>query len=417
MSKLLLKLFVRNYQDREDIKVREKTGFLASLIGLITNFIIFVAKIVLGFILGLYSIVSDSINNLSDFGNNLLSIYGVKVSAKPADKEHPYGHQRMEYIISLMISCVIIALGAIMLYQSIGDFISFVQSIQSTGKPQTKGLSYVMYIVSLSLLCLAIGFKLLQAYVYFSFGKWISSMQLKALGKDAVNDCISTTLVIVGLIITWFTGYDVDCFFTCVVGVLVIFSGIGIMKEAINTLLGEKPDQKLIEALVSLLMNHKDVLGVHDLSLHTYGKVVFGVIHVEVDAKRNVMDSHELCDSIENEAWEKLSVNLTVHMDPVLIDDPDTTKYKDAVEEAIHAFDDSIHMHDFRIVSGRENVNLIFDLVIPSSLFTEKGEKEVEQAIYSSVDQKYGKNVKLVIHFDSQLTDFLSGTKAENIDR
>ena len=138
MSKFLLKLFVRNYQDREDIKVREKTGFLASLIGLITNFIIFVAKIVLGFILGLYSIVSDSINNLSDFGNNLLSIYGVKVSAKPADKEHPYGHQRMEYIISLMISCVIIALGAIMLYQSIGDFISFVQSIQSTGKQNKK---------------------------------------------------------------------------------------------------------------------------------------------------------------------------------------------------------------------------------------------------------------------------------------
>lgn len=416
MSKLLLKLFVKDYQNREDIKVRERTGFLASMIGLMTNFLIFVAKIVLGFILGLYSIVSDSINNLSDFGNNLLSIYGVKVSAKPADREHPYGHQRMEYIISLMISCVIIALGAIMLYQSIGDFISFVQSMQATGKPHAKELSYVMYIVSLSLLCLAIGFKFFQAYVYFSLGKWISSMQLKALGKDAVNDCISTTLVIVGLVITWFTGYDVDCFFTFVVGVLVILSGIGIMKEAVNTLLGEKPEQKLIDSLVSLVMNHENVLGVHDLSLHTYGKVVFGVIHVEVDAKRDVMDSHELCDTIENEAWEKLSINLTVHMDPVLIDDPDTNKYKEAVEEVIHSIDSRIHMHDFRIVSGRENVNIIFDLVIPSELYNEKSETELKDRILASVNQKYGKNVKLVIHFDSQLTDFLSGTNAEKID-
>lgn len=416
MYKLLLKLFVKDYQEKESVKVRERVGFVASVIGLVTNFIIFVSKIVIGFILGLYSIVSDSVNNLSDFGNNLLSIYGVKVSAKPADKEHPYGHQRMEYIISLVISCVIIALGAIMLYQSVSDLIVFIQSIQKTGKPQSKELSYLMYIVSLTLLSLAIGFKFLQAYIYFTFGKWISSMQLKALGKDAVNDCISTTLVIIGLMITWFTGYDVDCFFVLVVGVLVILSGIGIMKEAINTLLGEKPDESLIDKLVDLVMNHNDVLGVHDLSLHAYGKVVYGVIHVEVDAKRDVMLSHELCDLIENEAWEKLSINLTVHMDPILIDDPDTTKYKEAVEQSIHHISKNIHMHDFRIVSGRETVNLIFDLVIPDELCNDKSEAELKERILKDIDHKYGKNIKLVIHFDSQLTDFLSGTKAEEVD-
>ncbi len=416
MYKLLLKLFVNDYHKKEDIKVREKTGFLASVIGLVTNFIIFISKIIIGFLLGLYSIVSDSVNNLSDFGNNLLSIYGVKVSAKPADKEHPYGHQRMEYIISLVISCVIIALGAIMLYQSVSDLIVFIQSIKTTGKPQSKELSYLMYIVSLSLLSLAIGFKLFQAYIYFNFGRWIASMQLKALGKDAVNDCISTTLVIIGLVITWFTGYDVDCFFVFVVGILVILSGIGIMKEAVNTLLGEKPDEGLVDKLVDLVMSHKDVLGVHDLSLHTYGKVVYGVIHVEVDAKRDVMLSHELCDFIENEAWEQLSINLTVHMDPILVDDPDTIKYKEAVEQAIHKISKDIHMHDFRIISGKENVNLIFDLVIPDELCNEKDESELKDKIWKDVDQKYGKNIKLVIHYDSQLTDFLSGTKAEEVD-
>ncbi len=322
----------------------------------------------------------------------------------------------MEYIISLVISCVIIALGAIMLYQSVSDLVVFIQSIQTIGKPQSKELSYLMYIVSLTLLSLAIGFKFLQAYIYFTFGKWISSMQLKALGKDAVNDCISTTLVIIGLMITWFTGYDVDCFFVLVVGILVILSGIGIMKEAINTLLGEKPDESLIDKLVDLVMNHNDVLGVHDLSLHTYGKVVYGVIHVEVDAKRDVMLSHELCDLIENDAWEKLSINLTVHMDPILIDDPDTTKYKEAVEQSIHHISKNIHMHDFRIVSGRETVNLIFDLVIPDELCNDKSEAELKERILKDIDHKYGKNIKLVIHFDSQLTDFLSGTKAEEVD-
>lgn len=413
MAKILLKIFVKDYQQKENVIVREKCGLLASFVGLITNFILFASKIVLGVLLKLYSVVSDSINNLSDFGNNLLSIFGVKASAKPADKEHPYGHQRMEYIISLVIGCVIIALGAIMIYQGVSDLIGFIKSMISTGKPVEKDLSYLMYVVSLSILAVAITLKLLQAYVYFSFGKWIDSMQLKALGKDAVNDCISTSLVIVGLLITWFTGYDVDCFFTLVVAVLVILSGVGIMKEAINTLIGEMPSKKIVDEIVNLISEHKDALGMHDLSLHTYGKVIFGVIHIEVDASEDVMKSHELCDSIENEALERLQVNLTVHMDPILVNDPDTEKYKKLVEDALRSFDVTIHMHDFRILSASAFVNLIFDLVVPPDLDSETGHKLIEEKIMSLVDMKYDKKVHLVIHFDSQMTDFLSGTIAE----
>lgn len=415
MINILLKVFVKDYKNTKDQVVRKKYGLLASYFGLITNFLLFASKIVIGILLRLYSIVSDSINNLSDFGNNVLSIFGVKASVKPADDDHPYGHQRMEYIISLVIGCVIIALGAIMVYQGVNDFIAFVKSMINNGRPKTTTMSYTMYIVSLSILSLAIAIKLLQSYVYFSLSKKIDSMQLKALGKDARNDVISTSLVIVGIIISWFTTYDVDCFFTLVVAVLVIVSGIGIMKEAISVLIGQKPDESMVNSIVNLVKTHKDALGVHDLSLHYYGRVIYGVIHLEVDAKRDVMLSHELCDNIEREALEKLGINLTVHMDPIMVNDPDTENYKSLVVEGLNKLHANIHMHDFRILSGNEFVNLIFDLVIPPNFDNPEGKKKIREAILSSTDMKYGKKTYLIINFDSELTDFLDKNNvAEN---
>lgn len=417
MAKMLLKLFVKDYQNKDDIKVREKVGLVASVIGLVTNFFLFLSKIVIGFLLGIYSVVSDSVNNLSDFGNNVLSIFGVKAGAKPADKDHPYGHQRMEYVISLIISCVIIALGAIMIYQGIRDSVIFIMTIKETGKPPIKTISPIMVIVSFSLLGLAILLKLLQAYVYFSFGKYISSMQLKALGKDATNDCISTSFVIIGLFISWLTTYDLDCFFTIIVAVLVIVSGFGIMKEAVNSLLGEKPSKEMIDNVVNLVLSHEDVLGVHDLFIHMYGKAVYGVIHVEVDARKDVMESHELCDGIEHEAFEKLRINLTVHMDPIYIDDPDTSEYRRLVNEALSSLSPSIHMHDFRILSGKEHVNLIFDLILPPDFDNDKGREKVEREILQKTDRALGKQVHLAINYDSEVSDLLSGTKAEERNR
>ena len=409
MVDLLLRLFVKDYRDVKNEKVREKYGLFASFFGLISNFLLFALKIVIGILLRLYSIVSDSINNLSDFGNNLLSLFGVKVSAKKADDDHPYGHQRMEYIISLVIGCVIIALGAIMVYQSVIDFIAFVKSMIETGHPLTKEMSPLMFYVSLALLLGAILVKFLQSYLYFSLGKRIDSMQLRALGKDARNDVISTSLVIIGMVISFLTTYDIDCFFTMIVAGLVILSGIGIMREAIDVLLGKKPDDEIVDRIVDLVTSHKDVLGVHDLSLHYYGQVIYGVIHVEVDCKRDVMLSHELCDDIEREADEKLSVHLTVHMDPIDIHDPDTEKYKELVKKALSQKEayQSISMHDFRILSNEKFVNLIFDLVIPENLDTEEGREQIKQDILKVTDMSYGKNTYLVIDFDSQTTDFL----------
>lgn len=413
MGKLLLKLFVKDYKNVKDPLVQKKYGLVASFFGLITNFLLFLSKIVIGIILGLFSLVSDSINNLSDFGNNVLSVFGVKVTFKPADKEHPYGHQRTEYIISLIIGCVIIALGAVMAYQGIMDLIAFIKSMIDNGKPLTREFSYTMYVTSLCLLSFAILIKVTQSSIYFSYGKKISSQQLKALGKDALNDCISTSLVIVGILISYFTGYDVDCFFTLFVATLVTISGMGIIKEAANSLVGEKPSKELIDSLVALLLKHKGVLGIHDLELHMYGQVVFGVIHVEVDAKEDVMVSHELCDLLEKEVLSLLHIHFTVHMDPVLVDDPDTEKYKKLLEEFIAKTNKNIHYHDFRIVSGKENVNLIFDMILPNELDNPNEYKKIKEELRLFINNRYGKQVHIVINFDDAVTDFLSGTKAE----
>lgn len=417
MTELLLKLFVKDYKNVESTEVRKQYGLLGSFFGLITNFIVFAAKIVIGAMLGLYSIIADSVNNLSDFGNNFLTIFGYKIYAKKADDEHPFGHQRMEYVISLVISCVVIALGVVMVYQGILDTIQFIKSMQQTGHPIIDDtFTYTSYIVTLCILSAAIFIKVMQGLVYRNLGKRINSLPMVAMFQDSRNDVIATSLVVVGVVVTWFTGYSVDCFFTIAIGILVIISGIGIMKDAINVLLGEKPDEELVKKLVALVSSHKDVYGMHDLTMHCYGSVIFAVLHLEVDAKTDVMVSHELCDTVEREAKAKLNINLTVHMDPILVNDPDTDKYKKAVEEALATYKEHISMHDFRILSAPSYVNIIFDLVLPTNLDNGLGRKQVRDEILKHTNNRYGKPTYLVIHYDDYITDFLQGTTAEKKD-
>lgn len=416
MTEILLKLFVKDYRNVQDAKVREKYGLLGSFFGLITNLILFVGKIVIGAMMGLFSIIADSVNNLSDFGNNALSIFGIKVAGKKPDLEHPFGHQRMEYIISLVISCVIIALGGVMLYQGIMDLVAFVGSMQADGTPVLSEIGYHEYVITLSILSAAIFVKVLQSLLYYSLGKRIDSIQLKALGRDALNDVISTTTVIIGVIITYFTDFNVDFAFTIFVSIMVIVSGIGILRQSADILIGEKPSKEKIQDLVHLILSHTEVLGIHDLTMHTYGQVIFAVIHVEVDAKEDVMKSHALCDGIEREVQKKLGINLTIHMDPILVDDPDTAKYRKAVETALKAFPKTLSMHDFRILSAPNYVNLIFDLVVPPEIDDEKGHEKIESYLKEKVTGFDGKTPYFVINFDDSISDFLYDTEEEKTD-
>lgn len=415
MINLLLKLFVKDYKNTSDSKVKERYGLLASFFGLISNFLLFAFKMVAGIMLHLYSIITDSVNNLSDFGTNFLSIVGVKAANKPADEDHPFGHQRIDYIMSLIIGCIVIALGTIMMYQGIKDLVEFVQAIINTGKLPTREFSYVLYVVSLTIMSASIAVKVLQATLYYQLGKRINSLQLKSLSKDSLNDVISTSFVIVGILVSWFSGYDIDCFFTIVVAAFVILSGVGIMKEAITILIGQKPDKSIVDSLIKLIYEHKDVIGVHDLMMHYYGDTIYGVIHIEVDAKKDVFASHEMCDDIENEALEKLHLNLTVHMDPVLVDDPDTDLYKNIIKGIIKGYQ-GMKMHDFRILDCGNKVTLAFDLVLSGKEDTPEFKEKLLSEIKDRCKINTEKELELKVNFDHAELDYLKGTKAEEID-
>ena len=402
MVEFLLKIFVKDYQKTKDPIVRKRYGLLGSFFGFITNIILFLGKIILGAILGLSSMMADAINNLSDFGNNFIAIFGFKMASKKPDKDHPFGHQRMEYVISLIIAMIILSLGIIMVYQGILDTIAFFKVLSSTGKPQTMSLSYVGYVTSMVVLSLAIVFKILQAYLYHSLGKRVNNLELKALSKDSLNDVIATSLVLIGLVITWFTSYSFDCFFSIFVGVFVAVSSISILKAATHLLLGQQPEKETVEELAKIILDHKDVIAIHDLTLHYYGHIKYAVIHVEVDAKKDIMESHKLVDSIEREVKSKMDINLTIHMDPILIDDPLTDEYLKRIREIISSYDPSLHFHDFR-VTKEDKINISFDLVMPDEEKCSFDKEKFENNLLSSLKE----DVKLYIEYDESFADSL----------
>lgn len=414
MVKFLLKIFVKDYQNTNDSTVREKYGLLGSFFGLVTNLVLFVSKIVIGILLGLFSIVTDSVNNLSDFGNNFISVIGVKASNKKADKEHPFGHQRIEFILSLIIACIIIGLAMVMMYQSILDMVSFFKNVANEGCPPKEEISLLMFIVSLCILSIGVLIKFIQSYVYFSLGKRIDSMPLKALGKDARNDVITTLFVIVGLLITWFSKYNFDCFFTLVVAIFVIISGIGIMKESISSLISQTPKKEIVDRLCNLIKSNKGVLGIHDLMLHYYGNIIYGVIHVEVDDRIDVNQSHQMIDEIEKEVFDKMSINLTIHMDPINITDSKTNRIKQYVKDILNSkYSNEIHMHDFHCYTKNESTYIEFDLVIPESFDNDGKRKEISDYVSFKLNEEFKEEFKLTINFDNLNQDFLSNADIE----
>lgn len=416
MLDFLLKHFIKDYKHIEKKEVRESYGLFSSFFGLASNFLLFILKIVIGTLLSMPSILADAINNFSDFGNNFLSIFGFKISAKRADKEHPFGHQRVEYIISIVIACVIIGLGMVMAYQGITNLIEFFKFLINNKKPlidntfidENGNKNLILFIVTICLLAFSVCIKLSQSFLYHSLGKRINSIQLEALSKDSRNDVISTLLVIVGVLITWFTDYNVDCFFTILVSILVIVSGIGIIKEAANILIGEKPKQELIDSLAKFISSQKNIYGVHDLIMHSYGQTIYASIHVEVDGNKSVIEAHEQIDIIEREVLGKFNVILTIHMDPILLNNSDNDKYKEAINSALTEMNYKIKMHDFRIIPAKKFDNLVFDLVIPKELNDDNGHKMIRQNIQNKTKGLLGKDTYLIINFDDFDSDFLS---------
>ncbi len=394
MTELLLKLFVKDYKNVKDQNVRKQYGVLGAVFGLITNFILFAAKLTIGILIANISIIADGLNNLSDFGNCFITIFGFKMSSKPADKDHPFGHQRMEYIISLIVSVIIISLGFNIGKDAVNSII--------TPSEQMEQILIPAIILGLSIVI-----KVLQGVLYYSLGKRIDSIALKATGADSRNDVISTTGVLIGLFISFYTGFTrIDGIIALVVAIFVVISGIKILIDTADILLGEKPSQEIIDEFVKTIKSHDCVLGIHDIEMHCYGpNQIYASCHVEVDASKDVIITHDSIDNIEKECLQKLKIQTVIHMDPVVINDPQRNHFKKVVEEALKEVNPDLHFHDFRIVSGPTHVNLVFDIVLPFELKSKKD--EIQSKLEDLVHQKEP-NTYLVISYDDEYTTITS---------
>ena len=351
MKDLLIKHFIKNYQDTKNPEVRENYGKLAGIVGIVSNLFLCTFKIGIGIIFNSISILADGENNLADASASMVTLIGFRLSGKEPDKEHPYGHGRMEYLTGLMISVMIIAIG-IQLLRS---------SIEKTIHPEPLEFNYLM----VSVLIVAIAIKIWQARFNVSIGKTIDSSTLKATGADSRNDVIATSAVLLSLVCGHFSGYQLDGPIGILVALFIIYSGWSLVNETVAPLLGEAPDPKQVEELKEKIESFEGVLGTHDLMIHDYGPGrCFASVHVEVDAAADLMDSHDMVDNIERAVYKYMGILLTVHMDPMDLKDPLTIKVREQLQEIISSMDNIVSVHDVRAISGKTHHNIIFDVMV-----------------------------------------------------
>jgi len=354
MTDLLIKLFIKNSDDTNNIKVRTAYGTLSGCVGIFVNVLLSVAKLIIGSITHSITITGDALNNLSDAGSSAISLLGFRIASKPADQEHPYGHGRVEYICGLGVSVIIMFMGFELIKSSIGKII----------EPQAPEFNYAAIIV----LVLSILGKLWLALFNRKVGKAINSDTVDAVVKDSLSDMAATAVSIVSLVLSRYFDIPFDGIFGVVVSLFVIWAGVGVFRSTTALLLGQAPDNATVKMLEEKIMSYDGVLGVHDLIIHDYGPGrCFVTAHAEVSSTSDIMESHDLMDVIEQEIRNDIGYMITLHMDPIVMDDEKTNSARTMVIEMVNDIDSSLSIHDFRIVSGPHHTNLIFDVVLPFS--------------------------------------------------
>jgi cation diffusion facilitator family transporter len=377
MIKLIKKVFIKDYQDTGNSTVRFKYGIVAGAFGIITNLISAIIKIVIGLISGSIAIIGDAMNNLSDTASSATTLAGFKIASKPADKDHPYGHARFEYVASLIIATVMLIVGVLVAKSSIEKIIT----------PAEMSIDYITYIV----LGFSILLKLSQMAVYISFGKSINSDTLKAAGIDSRNDIISTIAIIISAIVFSTTKVNIDGYTGVLVALFIITSSAFLLKDSINPLLGQKPDKALVKKIRTKLLSYEGVEGIHDLIIHDYGiNNTFVVVHVEVLSTSSFVDSHDLIDRIEREFDEELGIHLVVHLDPIITDDEEVVAHRERCLNILKNINSELTLHDFRMVKGPTHTNIIFDAVVPFECKLDKNSlTEILKKEYADEETKY----------------------------
>lgn len=374
MIKLLIRTFVKNYEKTDDKKVRESYSVLGGVLGGICNLFLFAVKLFIGMTMKSIAIMSDAFNNLSDMGSCCVAVIGAKLSNRRPDREHPYGHGRLEYISSLIVAFLIMLVG----------FELFKSSFDKILHPEEITFSLPMMII----LALSLLVKLWMYFVYTYIGKTIDSTVMRATARDSVNDVISTSAVIIATTIGYFLPFSIDGYIGVIVAVYIMYGGFDLTRETIGLLLGTPPSPELIQQITDEVTKADEICGIHDLIVHDYGPGrKFASVHAEIPENSNIVHAHEVIDEVERDVSEKLGIMLVIHMDPVADKDEVVIGLKKLVLETAKEIDESITIHDFRITNGDKKINAIFDMVIRDN-FDENERKKIVDELKKRVAEK-----------------------------
>lgn len=386
MYSFLLKTFVKDSENVSDPKVRRDYGMFSGIIGIICNIILFAVKISVGFFINSVAVISDAFNNLSDMTSTVISMLGIRLSGKKPDKDHPYGHGRFEYISALIVSFLIMLVGFELLKSAVNSILS---------PAEAQNVNYITVI----LLALSIPVKFFMYGCNKFLGKRINSSVLLATATDSLNDCISTGAVIVSTVVDGLKilPFRIDGYIGAIVSVLIMKAGFDVAKDTIDRLLGQSPDEELLKELKTLVLETPEIVDIHDLIAHDYGPGrCFASLHAEVSAHSDIVAAHEAIDAVEKEVYNRLGCSLTIHLDPIETNCPETNEIKEKIIRSLYESGVAWRFHDVRITRGEKNSNVIFDLVVPYDADEEQCESVISKlksdiktlnSIYSCVIQ------------------------------
>lgn len=389
MYQLIKRRFIPHFEETRVPAVRFRYGIVAGSLGIASNLVLFALKMAVGILSGSISVVADAINNLSDAGSSIVTILGFKLSSRPADAEHPFGHARYEYIAGFVVSFVVLSIGILLAKSSI-------EKIAAPTPLETSAWTFVV-------LALSIAVKLWQAGLYVDFGKAIDSSALKATAADSRNDVIATGAVLLSVIAAAIWPHlMIDGYMGLGVSIFIIASSVKLIKETLDPLLGTVPDDAIVERITQKMHSYEGILGIHDLIVHNYGPAhCFATLHAEIAADGELLKSHDLVDNIERDFLEEMNIFLVIHMDPIAVDDPETNALRQKVLEIVHSeIGREVSIHDFRIVRGQTHTNVLFDIVLPF------GSKWDKRALVALFDAKFnapgsGHAYYFILHIDA----------------
>ncbi|WP_099203747.1 cation diffusion facilitator family transporter [Scatolibacter rhodanostii] len=374
----LMKLWVKEYpQEVENSLVRLKCGKVAGAIGVLSNILLFAIKLLAGLLAGSVAMIADAVNNLTDCASSLITAVGFKLSEKPADDKHPFGHARIEYLAGMIVSFLIIFVG---FQLGVSSFTKIFEPQEVTFPP----LVAVILVVSILL-------KIWQSLFFAAVGKTLDSSTLLATSKDSRNDVISTTVILLGAIFTHFTGITLDGYLGLVVAIFILISGGKLILETADPLLGTAPNKELTESIVAKILSYDGILGVHDLTVHNYGAGRrFASVHCEVSAEEDILKSHDIIDNVERDIAHEMNIQLVIHLDPIVTNNEQTNALKKQVIAEVTRIYPKANIHDFRVVWGITHTNVLFDVALP---FAEKDSditihKKITDLV-GSIDETY----------------------------